>query len=125
MIIGIGTDIIAVERVGKSWERHGERFAERILAPEEMVEFSECKQSVSFLAKRFAVKEATSKALGTGVAKGISWHDITVGHDELGKPLLLLKGAAQARAAALGANHLHVSISDEREHVVAFVILES
>ena len=125
MIIGIGTDIIAVERVGKSWERHGHRFAERILAPEEMVEFSQLKQSVSFLAKRFAVKEAASKALGTGIAKGISWHDIRVEHDELGKPLLVLNGEAQVRAKNLGARQQHVSISDEKDHVVAFVILES
>ena len=82
-------------------------------------------QPVSWLAKRFAAKEAASKALGTGIAEGIGWHHFIIANDTLGKPCLRLEGPAEARARALGATRYHLSLSDEREYAVAYVVLES
>ncbi len=125
MIIGIGTDIVMVERIERSLRRYGDRFAERVLSAVEMSEYRKRKDGSKFVAKRFAVKEAVSKALGTGISEGVGWHDMEVDHDDLGKPLLKLSGGAQKRADQLGARHCHISISDEKQHVLAFAVLES
>ncbi len=124
-ICGLGTDIAEIERVEKALARTGEPFARRILTEFEFARFSETKQQAKFLAKRFAAKEAASKALGTGIAQGISFQDFNVSNDELGKPLMSLSGKALERAELLGAKHVHLSISDERHYAVATVILES
>jgi holo-[acyl-carrier protein] synthase len=125
VIFGIGTDIVRVQRLQSALDRHGERLARRILAEEEFDEFQDSLQQGHFLAKRFAAKEATVKALGTGFRDGISLRDIRVGHDSLGKPLLLFSEAVAARLAELGvADNGHISLSDEREFAVAFVVLE-
>ena len=82
-ILGLGTDIAEIERIEKALGRTGEPFAQRILSQGEMTKFAELKQKGRYLAKRFAVKEAASKALGTGIAKGVTFHDFTVSNDEL------------------------------------------
>lgn len=123
-IVGLGTDIAEIERVEKALARSGEAFAKRILAQAEFDTFSELKQQGRYLAKRFAVKEAASKALGTGIAQGVTFHDFVVSNDELGAPVLTLSNKADELAKAKGVNHIHLSISDERHYAVATVIFE-
>ncbi len=124
-ILGLGTDIAEIERIEKALARSGESFAERILCEEEMAKYVQLKQKGRYLAKRFAVKEAASKALGSGIAKGVTFHDFCVDNDEWGKPVLTLSGTARKMAQHLGVNHIHLSISDERHYAVATVIFES
>lgn len=124
-ILGLGTDIAEIERVEKALQRTGILFARRILTEAEMTQFESTKPQAKFLAKRFAAKEAASKALGTGIAKGVSFQDFEISNDEFGKPWLQLSGQAKVIADKLGANHCHLSISDERHYAVATVILES
>ncbi|ASK54514.1 holo-ACP synthase [Vibrio tarriae] len=124
MIVGLGTDIAEIERVEKALARSGENFARRILTDSELEQFLALKQQGRFLAKRFAAKEAASKALGTGIAQGVSFHDFTISNDALGKPLLSLSGKAAQLAAQLQVVNIHLSISDERHYAMATVILE-
>tara|TARA_B110000285_G_scaffold205929_1_gene244065 strand:- start:113 stop:508 length:396 start_codon:yes stop_codon:yes gene_type:complete len=122
MIVGIGTDIIKISRIKEVYDRHEDRFAEKILCPAELNIFQEKQKSISYLAKRFAAKEAASKALGTGIGL-ISWQDIEIKNNSSGAPILLLSGAAKARMKFLGATQSFVSLSDEVSHAVAFVVL--
>ncbi|MFT7267234.1 MAG: holo-[acyl-carrier protein] synthase [Porticoccus sp.] len=122
MIVGIGTDIVKISRIKEVYDRHENRFAEKILCPAEVSIFQEKQESISYLAKRFAAKEAASKALGTGIGL-ISWQDIEIKNNSLGAPILLLSGAAKARMELLGATQSFVSLSDEVSHAVAFVVL--
>lgn len=124
-IIGLGTDIAEIARIETALDRSGDKFAERILAPAEWDDFKAHKQPHRFLAKRFSVKEAAAKALGTGIAQGVTFHDFAIDHDEFGKPVLVLSGVASEIAVKRGVLHHHVSISDERHYTVATVILES
>ncbi len=124
MIYGIGTDVIAVERVAALWARHGERFGRRVLAPEEWDEYAGSPSPARFLAKRFAAKEAFSKAMGTGLRGPVSLGNIRVTHDRLGKPMLQFADALGALLRARGIGPCHLSISDERDLVAAFVVLE-
>jgi holo-[acyl-carrier protein] synthase len=124
MIFGIGTDIVAVVRIASALEAHGARFAARILAEAELAEFTRDAHPTRFLAKRFAVKEAFAKAFGTGIGAQIGWHDVEVEHDTLGRPLLSMSAAVRERLSRAGVGGAHVSISDEAEYVVAFVVLE-
>ncbi len=123
MIAGIGTDIVAVARLGQLYERHGERALEKLLAVTERADFVQSQDPARFLAKRFAAKEALGKALGIGVAAPATLPNIAVVHDALGKP-----GFAYAPELAryLAARGLvaHLSISDEADYAVAFVLLE-
>ncbi|MCG3865558.1 MULTISPECIES: holo-ACP synthase [unclassified Photobacterium] len=123
-IVGLGTDIAEIERVEKVFARSGDAFALKILSRSELEQFQQLKLKGRFLAKRFAVKEAASKALGTGIACGVSFHDFTVTNDGRGKPLLSLSGKANELARAMGVNHVHLTIADERHYAVATVILE-
>lgn len=123
MIFGIGTDIVSVSRMQGALERHGERFAERILATAELEEYHQSGKPAHFLAKRFAAKEAAAKAFGTGFRDGVTMSDFIVTHDELGKPLLNFSGKAADYCKAQGIGQSFVSISDEKEHAVAFVTL--
>lgn len=119
-MIGIGTDILSIDRMAKALERSGERLVHRILAPQERVgQPYDCRS----LAKAFAAKEAVVKALGTGFRGGVGWHDVTLSRDSLGKPCVQLHGAAQARYETLGGQQILLSISDERHYVVAFAAL--
>ena len=123
MIVGIGTDIVAVARLRAMWENHGERALDRLLAPSERADFARAADKGRFLAKRFAAKEAFSKALGTGVRPPATLSAIAILHDHLGKPMLVFSPALHA---LLGEKNLkaHLSISDEAEYAVAYVILE-
>ena len=123
MIFGIGTDIVAVERMRKSVERSGDRFAEHILTAREMLDYAKAPDAARFLAKRFAAKEAFSKAYGTGLRSPVTLHAIAVVHDDLGKPAYELNEAVSELLRSRGLCS-HLTISDEREYVVAFAILE-
>ncbi len=125
MIVGIGTDIVTVSRMQESLQRIGNKFAQRLLTEFEYQQFEEKNNGAQYLAKRFACKEAAVKALGTGFAQGITWKHVEVSNDELGAPILTLSGPALDRAETLGVTKVHLSLSDEKEHAVAFVILES
>jgi holo-[acyl-carrier protein] synthase len=124
VIYGIGTDLIAVHRIERVFNQYGRRFAERILAPQELIEFDKQKMKTRFLAKRFAAKEAFSKAMGTGIRKPVTWCYIAVGHDKRGKPVIDPHPDLQRRMAQLGIVASHVSITDEQDNAVAFVVLE-
>lgn len=124
-IVGLGTDIAEIERVEKALDRSGEPFAKRILTDAEFEKFSAIKQQGRFLAKRFAAKEAASKALGTGIALGVTFHDFEITNDQLGKPVLIFSGKALELSEQKQVEHIHLSISDERHYAVATVILES
>jgi len=124
MIVGIGTDLVQIKRIAAALARTGPRFAERILAPQERAEYAAAPRPAVFLAKRFAVKEAASKALGTGIAKGISWHHIQLCHNALGAPQLQFSGVAAELQRLQQIDQLHVSLSDEQDYVIALVILE-
>ncbi|MEZ5452823.1 MAG: holo-ACP synthase [Thiothrix sp.] len=122
-IIGIGTDIVEIARIEKMLERHPERFAERILHPQERERFNSVKNKPAWLAKRFATKEAVAKALGTGIGQDVRLHDIETAHDGRGKPILHLHGVTLATAEAQGVVSAELSVADERTHALAFVIL--
>ena len=124
-IIGIGTDIVALERIQKLYDKHPERFAEKILTTFELKEIRSEKRPVNFLAKRFAVKEAASKALGTGIAQGVQFSDFEVQHDELGRPSLISYNRAAEIMQEKNVTLTHLSISDEKRYAVAYVIFES
>lgn len=126
MIVGIGTDIVAVERMAQSLSRHNGRIAEKVLSAAELAEFEQRSERgrPQFLAKRFAAKEAAAKALGTGFRNGITLNQIEVGHDAQGKPLLQWHAAARQQFEKIHATAAHLSISDEESHAVAFVVLE-
>ncbi len=123
MIFGIGTDIVNVARLAALHARHGERALEKILAPGERAACRAATDTARFLAKRFAAKEAFGKALGTGVRVPALLPAIEIVHDELGKPGFAYSTALTAHLAARGLI-AHLSLSDEQEQVVAFVILE-
>ncbi len=124
-IYGIGIDLCDVDRVEKSLTSHGDRFAEKILHPNEKAKFDAQKFKARFLAKRFAAKEAFSKALGTGIAEGVILPDIEVDNDEKGKPFLVLHGEARVKFEAIQGSRAHLSISDEKHQAIAKVIIES
>lgn len=125
MIVGIGVDLVTVSRIAKVDARHAERFERRILTQQEREDIGTAADRTRFLAKRFAVKEAAVKAMGTGEREGVLLSDIGLSHDTLGKPELQISGAAAARCEALGVTQHHVSLSDEGDLVTAFVVLES
>jgi holo-[acyl-carrier protein] synthase len=123
MIFGIGTDIVAVARLGKLYQRHGERALDKLLAPAERADFAKASDPARFLAKRFAAKEALGKALGIGIAVPATLPNIAVVHDSLGKPVF---DYAKPLADHLAERGLiaHLSISDENDFALAFVVLE-
>ena len=123
MIFGIGTDIAAVARLGRLYERHQERALEKLLAASEMSAFSSAQDPARFLAKRFAAKEALGKALGTGVAAPAVLPNIAVVHDAQGKPAFAFAPALQILMETRKLQ-AHLSISDEEDYALAFVVLE-
>ena len=125
MIAGIGTDIVRIERVRSILgKRQGEAFARRILTDSEWAIFSDHSNRAAYLAKRFAAKEAASKALGTGIGK-VSFQHLEVSNDDKGAPKLFFHGYARELQEQRGIKHLHLSLSDEEDAAVAFVVLES
>ena len=125
MIVGIGVDIAETARVEKLSAKFGQRFARRILTTDELLEFDRRKHSSSYLATRFAAKEAVAKALGTGIGEQLGFHSIQIDNDDQGKPLLRFIGTAADLIAGLNIKNAMISLSDEKHYVVAMVVLES
>lgn len=128
MIYGIGTDIVDVSRMGAILARSGERFARKVLGPQEFAEFclrraSSEERALLYLANRYAVKEAFCKALGTGFRAPMSWHGLQTLNAANGRPQVHYAGALQAHMLA-HALRAHVAISDETGYALAFVTLE-
>lgn len=123
MIHGIGTDIVAIDRMVRLLERHGDRGAAKILSPDELEDYAQAGDSARFLAKRWVAKEALGKALGTGIRPPAVLPAIAVVHDPLGKPLFKLGDELQALMTQQNLQ-AHLSISDEAQYAVAVVILE-
>jgi len=124
MIVGIGNDLVQVSRVKSIIKRQGNRFAERILTEDELETFNKSRYPEKFLAKRFAAKEAAAKALGTGIADAVSFHDFQVNHNDLGAPALKVTGRALELAVLKNITDWHLSITDEKKYAVAMVIAE-
>jgi len=125
MIVGIGTDIVSVERLARLRGERGDRFLKLVFTPGELEHCAGKAGLDQRLAVRFAAKEATMKALGTGWRKGVQFTQIEVRAQKSGKPELILTGDALRRAEQLGAKAFHVSLSHERQNAVAVVILEN
>jgi holo-[acyl-carrier protein] synthase len=124
MIFGIGTDIVAFSRIESLHQHYGERFAQRILSKTEMAEFADNASPARLLMKRFAAKEALAKAAGTGLRHPVSMQNISVTHDAQGKPMFEFAKELAEYFSRQGIKRHHLSISDERDAAVAFVILE-
>lgn len=126
MIIGIGTDLVDIARIAQSIARLGERFIDRILTPEEKSHWLVIRnldKANAFVAKRFAAKEAAVKALGTGIASGVSFQHFTVSNLPSGQPILTADSSIHERFDFPVAWHL--SLTDEKAYAQAFVLLES
>jgi holo-[acyl-carrier protein] synthase len=124
MILGVGTDLCDIARIERALERFGERFAKRILVASELERFRRHPKPAAYLAKRFAAKEALSKALGTGIHFPVSWHGMWVENARSGRPSL---GFSQPLAALLerrGVGRVHLSLTDEIGMACAFVVVE-
>ena len=124
MIVGIGVDIAETKRFEKIWSRFDGRIARRILTENELVEFQRRNKPASYLATRFAAKEAAAKALGTGFSSGVGYKSIEINNDKDGKPSLKFLNAALQLADKKRVENVFVSLSDEKHYVVAMVVLE-
>ncbi|NUW60518.1 holo-ACP synthase [Cronobacter muytjensii] len=124
-ILGLGTDIVEIDRIEAVISRSGDRLAKRVLNASEWAQYQTHQQPVRFLAKRFAVKEAAAKAFGTGIRNGLAFNQFEVFNDELGKPKLRLWDEAERLAARMGVTAVHVTLADERHYACATVIIES
>jgi holo-[acyl-carrier protein] synthase len=124
MIVGIGTDIIEVPRIGRLVGKYGQRFLDKVFTPAEQEICLGCENESQRLAGRFAAKEAVMKALGTGWAQGVRFQDIEVSSDEKQPPRVELRGIAAQRARELRGHTCHLSITHIADYALAFVILE-
>lgn len=124
MISGIGSDIVEIDRIVQVLARRGDAFARRILTPIEYALYLQKNDKPRFLAKRFAAKEATVKALGTGFREGLSWQHIEISHSALGQPQIQLRERALLLAQQKQIQRCFVSVSDEQAYVLAFVVME-
>ena len=124
MIFGVGTDVVEIQRIEKSLERFGERFAQRVLCETELKRFRAHKQPAAYLAKRFAAKEAFAKAFGTGIKAPANWHGVWVTNQPSGKPELQFSEPLLKALSSRGILRAHLSLADERGVAVATVILE-
>jgi holo-[acyl-carrier protein] synthase len=124
VIYGVGTDIVEVVRIEKALARFGDRFAKRILCESELKRFQGHRQKANYLAKRFAAKEAFTKALGTGIHAPANWHGVWVKNLPSGKPVLEFSAPLQDLLQERKILNHHLSLADERGIAVATVILE-
>lgn len=123
MTIAIGTDIVEIKRIADALERQGDKFLQRILTESEIAEYRGRGNSVAFLAKRFAAKEAVVKALGTGIGRGISFQHLIVSNNSEGTPQVELQENAAERLKQLGGTKVLLSLSDEKNYALAYVAI--
>ncbi len=124
MIYGIGTDIVKVARIERLQNLYKQAFADRILTMHERLEWLNSNRQVLYLAKRFAAKEAFSKAVGTGLRSPVTLQNIGIANDEDGKPEYMYSAELKKWMDKQGIARVHLSISDESEYVVAFAVAE-
>jgi holo-[acyl-carrier protein] synthase len=124
MILGIGTDLCDIGRIERALERWGERFAQRVLVESEMQRFRRHRKPAAYLAKRFAAKEAMSKALGTGIHFPVNWHGMWVENARSGKPSLRFSGPMAEYLKQRNIGTVHLSLTDEIGMACAFVVIE-
>lgn len=124
MIHGIGVDIVSVPRMAALLERYEQRATQRLFTPDELAACQRRLAPADCLAGRFAAKEAFLKALGTGLASGVRWHDMALRSDRRGRPELLLTGRAGDRLRELGGDRVHVSLTHDASVAIAMVIIE-
>lgn len=129
MIIGLGSDLIDIRRIEKTLERHGDRFTKRIFTEVEQAKSDRRRQRAASYAKRFAAKEAMSKALGTGISNSVYWRDMGVVNLPSGKPTMKLTNGAQKRLLSMMPEghkpSVHLTITDDYPLAQAFVIIEA
>ncbi|MDE9451394.1 holo-ACP synthase [Aliiroseovarius sp. Z3] len=129
MILGIGTDLANIERIQGTLERFGDRFRNRVFTEIELAKAARRKDEAGTLAKRWAAKEACSKALGTGLAMGISWRDMAVSNLRTGQPVMAVTGWAADRLAEMTPDGheaiIHVTLTDDHPWAQAFVVIEA
>ena len=129
MIIGLGSDLMDIRRIERSLERFGERFTNRVFTEIERAKSDKRRMRAASYAKRFAAKEAGAKALGTGIARGVSWKEIGVVNLPGGKPTLEFRGRALERLQQLTPDgmeaHAHITITDDHPYAQAFVVIEA
>lgn len=129
MILGIGTDLANIERIAGTLQRFGDRFRRRVFTDTELAKAARRKDEAGTLAKRWAAKEACSKALGTGLAMGISWRDMAVSNLRSGQPVMELTGWAADRLRQMTPpGHeavVHVTLTDDHPWAQAFVVIEA
>jgi holo-[acyl-carrier protein] synthase len=124
VIYGVGTDVVEIERVRAVLRKYGERFARKILCESELKRFQGHRLPANYLAKRFAAKEAFTKALGTGIRAPANWHGVWVRNLPSGKPVLEFSAPLKEFLDAQGVTAAHVSLSDEKGIAFATVVLE-
>ena len=124
MILGLGSDLAEVGRIRASRERFGDRFLERVYTEAEVAYSLSKANWAERLAGRFAAKEAGMKALGTGLAGGVTWKDFAVGREASGKPTLVLSGRAREIAEGMGVCQVHLTITHTGEMAMAVVVME-
>lgn len=124
MVLGLGTDLIEIERVQASMDRFGERFLDRVFTEGEIAYCMRKKQSAESFAARFAAKEAGAKALGTGISRGVSWKEIEVRREIGQRPTLHFSGRAQELANAMGVRRVQLSLSHSRTLAMAVALVE-
>ena len=124
MILGTGTDLIDIRRIERALARFGHRFARRVLVDDEYQCYCTHARPAHYVAKRFAAKEAFSKAMGTGIRFPVTWHNVSVANEHSGRPYLQFSEPLAALLAERGIRRAHLSLSDEIEMASAFVILE-
>jgi holo-[acyl-carrier protein] synthase len=124
MIFGLGTDVVEIGRIEKALARWGDKFAQRVLCESELQRFSRHRLPANYLAKRFAAKEAFSKALGTGIVSPAGWHGMWVVNLPSGKPEMEFSAALRKFLKEKGVTRTHLSLSDEKGVAFATVILE-
>ncbi len=129
MILGVGTDLANIERIQAVLDRHGDRFRNRVFTEREQAKANRRKDEAGTYAKRWAAKEACSKALGTGLRMGISWKDMAVSNLRTGQPVMTLTGWAKTRLDEMTPpGHeaiVHVSLTDDHPWAQAFVVIEA
>ena len=129
MIIGIGTDIVSIDRIKNILEKYEAKFVQRIFSEHEQQSANTKENKAAYYAKRFACKEAVVKALGSGIAQGIQFKDISVENLPSGKPSIVLYGKALEKLKSLTENgkeaRIHISITDESSFAQSFAIIES
>jgi len=124
VILGTGTDLIDIRRIERALARFGHRFAQRVLVEHEYQRFCAHAKPAHYLAKRFAAKEAFSKAMGTGIHFPVNWHNVSVANERSGRPYLQFSEQLTALLQQRGISRAHLSLSDEVEMACAFVVLE-